>query len=128
MKLLLDTDAFLWFVLDDVKLSDNARHLIANAENEILISPANYWEIAIKISLGKYSLSEDFANFMSEQLEANEMQILAITIEHADVVSKLPFHHRDPFDRLMVAQSLVEGIPFISGDQQLDKYSISRKW
>ena len=128
MKLLLDTHALLWFLLEDAKLSSNARSLIADPANDPLVSPASYWEIAIKISLGKYTLTEDFAEFMESQLAENDLTVLPITVAHAAVVATLPFHHRDPFDRLLIAQAMVESVPVMSGDPAFDLYPVARMW
>lgn len=128
MKLLLDTHAFLWFALDDPHLSGGARSQMADPANELLLSPASYWEIAIKISLGKYSLSESFVDFMHRQVAENDLEVLPITIEHAAVVATLPFHHRDPFDRLLIGQAIAEQLPVISGDSFFDQYSVTRVW
>lgn len=128
MNLLLDTHTLLWFGLNDTRLSDRARSLICDSTNQPLVSPASYWEIAIKISLGKYRLSQDLASFVKEQIAANRLDILAIAPEHAAVVATLPFHHRDPFDRMLIAQAIHERIPLISSDAILDKYPITRLW
>ena len=128
MKLLLDTHAFLWFVLDDSRLSESARTLMMDRGNELLISPASYWELAIKISLGKYQLDEDFETFMAQQIASNDLVVLPLTVSHAAAVSKLPFIHRDPFDRLLVAQAKVEDVPILSADEVLDGYAIRRVW
>ena len=128
MRLLLDTHTFLWFVLNDARLSANARSVTADPGNEVLLSPASYWEIAIKVSLGRYSVPGDFADFMDRQVADNKFTILPITTRHAAVVAALPFHHRDPFDRLLVAQAMSEGVPLVSGDAALDAYPITRLW
>jgi PIN domain nuclease of toxin-antitoxin system len=128
VRCLLDTHALLWAVLDDPHLSDTARTLMLNADNELLVSPASYWEIAIKISLGRYALNDDFEAFMERQTAYSEFTPLPISVKHAAVVSTLPFHHRDPFDRLLVAQAISEGIPIISTDRALDAYSVTRIW
>ena len=128
MKFLLDTHTFLWAVLDDSRLSDRVRSLMLNTENELLVSPASYWEIAIKISLGKYTLNEDFNAFMERQTAYSEFTPLPISIKHASIVATLPFHHRDPFDRLLAAQALTEGVPILSIDKAFDCYSVSRIW
>jgi len=127
MKCLIDTHTFLWFVLADSRLSAKARELIGISEI-VYVSPASYWEIGIKISLGKYLLPEPFAEFMERELNQNDFTILPITIAHASKISKLPFHHRDPFDRMMVAQSLVENVPLLSCDEILDDYGVIRIW
>lgn len=128
MRVLLDTHALVWALLDDPKLSNPARTTIAAPENEILISPASLWEIAIKISLGKYSLSEDFTSFMETRLPQSGFVQLPIHVRHLGVVATLPFHHRDPFDRLIVAQAVVEQVPVVSSDAALDAYPITRLW
>jgi PIN domain nuclease of toxin-antitoxin system len=128
VRLLLDTHAFLWFILDDPQLSANADALISDPDNDVEISPASYWELAIKISIGKYSLPEPFDVFVDREIAANDFQILHVEPKHTAVVSTLPFHHKDPFDRLLVAQAQVEGIPIISGDSALDDYAVRRLW
>ena len=128
MRLLLDTHAFLWFILDDRKLSKVAKNLISNPENAVEISPASYWEIAIKISIGKYSLPEPYAEFMERELAANDFGILSIAPRHTAVLTDLPFHHRDPFDRLLVAQAMAEEVPLVSADPALDAHGGKRLW
>jgi PIN domain nuclease of toxin-antitoxin system len=99
-------------------------------QNEVLVSPASYWEIAIKISRKKYSLDvdEDFATFMQREIQGNLLAVLPISVQHAGVVAAMPFHHQDPFDRLLIAQSMVEQIPIISADTVLDAYGVDRRW
>ena len=128
MRLLLDTHSFLWMSLDESKLSEAAREIIADLENDLLLSPASYWEIGIKISTGKYLLSESLDSFVGREVERNDLQILPIEPRHAAEVTRLPFHHRDPFDRMLVAQAIVEKVPIISADVQLDAYGIKRIW
>lgn len=128
MTALLDTHAFLWFILDDPQLSATARALMSDPANDLLLSPASYWEMAIKISLGKYSLAEDFEAFMERQITENSLTVLPISIAHAAVIAALPFHHRDPFDRLLIAQAMTETIPVISSDRIFDKYPVTRIW
>jgi PIN domain nuclease of toxin-antitoxin system len=128
MRLLLDTHTLLWFLLDDPRLSEAARQLIADGGNEIAISPASYWEIAIKIGLGKYALPEPYDSFMERELASNDFQILPILPRHTSMLTTLPHHHRDPFDRLLVAQAMSEAIPLLSGDSVLDAYSVQRLW
>lgn len=100
MNLLLDTQALLWFVLDDSRLSESARESIIAANEMVFVSPASLWEIAIKISLGKYALPLPFAAFWDDQLLTNDFTLLPISVEHTARVADLPYHHRDPFDRL----------------------------
>ena len=128
MKLLLDTHTFLWFVLNQPELSTTARDLIINPNNDILLSPASYWEIAIKISIGKYQFPGPYELWMNDQLLTNTIEILPITIAHTATVIKLPFHHKDPFDRLLIAQSIAENISIISTDGIFDSYAVDRIW
>lgn len=128
MRLLLDTHTLLWFALSDRQLSDSATLLIMDSGNEKLVSPASYWEIAIKISINKFALSKAYEVFMEEAIDKNGFEYLHNQPKHTAVVATLPFHHKDPFDRLLVAQALVEGIPIISNDPALDAYGITRHW
>jgi PIN domain nuclease of toxin-antitoxin system len=128
MKLLLDTHAFLWFVLNDPSLSQVARDLIIDPLNEIFLSPATHWEIAIKISIGKYQLPSPFESWINTQIQTNDFQILPIEVAHTAIVTTLPFHHKDPFDRLLISQSLVEKVSIISTDGIFDSYGVSRLW
>lgn len=128
MKLLLDTHTLLWFVLGDSSLSVVARQLIEDAANSKLVSPVTYWELAIKISIGKYALLEPYETFMDRAIRQNGFLILPIEPRHTAVLINLPFHHRDPFDRLMVAQAMVENLILVSADGVLDAYPIQRLW
>ncbi|MBI1299982.1 PIN domain-containing protein [bacterium] len=127
MNLLLDTQSLLWFVLEDTRLSKMARESIV-AASMVFVSPASYWEIAIKISLGKYELPKPFEEYWEEQMNINGFTILPIAVSHAAKLVHLPFHHRDPFDRLIIAQAQVEEIPVVSSDLQFDLYAIERIW
>lgn len=128
MRLLLDTHAWLWFVLGDPMLSTSSRRLIEDPANEKLVSPASYWEVAIKVSIGKYVLPQPYEAFFHDAITNQGFGILPILPAHAVLLCTLPFHHRDPFDRLLVAQSLVERLPLVSADGVLDRYGIQRLW
>ncbi len=128
MRFLLDTHAFLWFILNDKSLSPTARQRIVDPANMIEVSPASYWEIAIKIAIGKYSLQQPYQVFLEDQIASNFFLVLPIEIKHTALLTNLPLHHRDPFDRLLIAQALVEQIPIISGDPQFDLYGVRRIW
>jgi PIN domain nuclease of toxin-antitoxin system len=128
MNILLDTHAFLWFVNDDPQLSDAAKRLIEDEESQPFLSVASLWEMAIKISLGKLTLKQPYEVFLLQQLSVNGIGILNITLRHAAEVATLPFHHRDPFDRLLVVQSKIENMPLISADSIFDHYGIARVW
>lgn len=126
--ILLDTHTFLWFILDDPQLSSKADRLISDPNNAIAISPVTYWEIAIKISIGKYSLPEPYEIFMDREISINDFRILPIQPKHTAALIDLPFYHKDPFDRLLIAQANVEKIPIISNDQIFDQYPVQRIW
>lgn len=128
MRLLLDTHTFLWFLLDDPQLSTTARDLIVDPVNDIDVSPATYWEIAIKISLGKYELPEAYDVFIEREMATNDFCILPVEPKHTAALISMPFHHRDPFDRLMIAQAIVEDIPILSIDTAFDAYPVTRLW
>jgi len=128
MRLLLDTQAFLWFVLNEPQLSAAAKALIEDPANYVFVSPASYWEIAIKVCLKKLDLFAPYDDFMNRGIVGNGFEILPIEPKHTSVLTTLPIHHKDPFDRLLVAQGLVEGIPIVSVDPQLDAYGITRLW
>ena len=128
MKLLLDTHAFLWFTLGDDRCSPAARKAIEDPLNQSWISPAAHWEIAIKIRLGRYSLPGDFEAFVAHAVNVNGFRILAIEPKHTAPLTTLPLHHRDPFDRLIIAQAIVEQMIIVSADEALDAYPIARIW
>ena len=128
MKVLLDTHAFLWYVLDGPHLSAAARAVVERDDTEVLVSPASYWEIAIKISLRKYALTVPYETFWRSGIEENDFHILPIEIKHTAALLTMPFHHKDPFDRLLIAQAVAEDIPLVSSDSVLDAYSIKRIW
>lgn len=126
MRLLLDTHIFIWYILDSRKLSPTVRALIDAQDNEILLSIASIWEMAIKHSRGKLSFGMPFEFFIEQQLSVNTIELLNINLDHINVVASLPFHHRDPFDRLLIAQAMVEQIPILSADSVFDNYLIER--
>lgn len=128
MNLLLDTHSFIWFVEDNPSLSSQARTLIEESSNNVFLSITSVWEMAIKVSLGKLDLSQPFDLFIPNQLLLNDITLLDITLSHTLRVATLSFHHRDPFDRLLIAQSLVEAMPLISIDSVFDAYGVNRLW
>ena len=128
MKYLLDTHTLLWFLSGDEKLSGRARLLIDDPSNEKFLSIASLWEIAIKTGLGKLDLDKPFEQMFPERLDFNRIRILDITVNSLVKLTTLPFHHRDPFDHLIIAQGLVEGFPIISVDATFDAYGIDREW
>jgi PIN domain nuclease of toxin-antitoxin system len=128
MTVPLDTHALLWFWWDDPRLSGIARNTICEASNRKLVSTATCWEIAIKVSLGKLNLGVPYRGFIRRHMERNNFELLPITDDHLAGVAELPFHHRDPFDRLLVAQARVEGVSIITSDSTFDRYSVNRIW
>jgi PIN domain nuclease of toxin-antitoxin system len=128
MKYLLDTHAFLWFVTDDNRLSPKARSIIKSNVNEIYFSAASVWEMSIKIRLGRLTIAEELEPFIVKQLAENNFRTLSITIFHSIYTSKLPDIHKDPFDRMIIAQSKVESMPLISKDKNIKKYKVPIVW
>ena len=128
MNLLLDTHTFLWFIAGDSNLSKAARSAIEDVNNNLYLSVASVWEIAIKVSIDKLELSEPFETFIPEQLAENGIELLDISVEHAAQIVSMPFHHRDPFDRLIAAQANVEKMTLLSVDGVFDSYGINRLW
>ena len=128
MRCLLDTHTLLWFISEDQKLSDKARRLILDSSSEIFLSIASLWEIAIKVNIGKLALDESFEQLFPKELHFHKIGILDITIDSLIQLTTLPLHHRDPFDRLIIAQALDGKIPVIGVDTRFDRYGISREW
>lgn len=129
MKLLLDTHAFLWFVAGDTQLSPTARRMIEDLGNERYISIASIWEMSIKHGIGKLPFAQPIEIFIPTQLQLNRIDILPITQEHTFYAGQLPMHHRDPFDRMLIAQSIVEAIPLVSADTSFVAYTgLTRIW
>jgi PIN domain nuclease of toxin-antitoxin system len=128
MKLLLDTHAFLWFIEGNPNLSETARNLIEDEENQRFLSVASLWEMAIKVSMNKLTLQTAFTSLVMQQVYGNAIELIEIRPGHLDVLAKMPFHHKDPFDRLILAQSIAENISVISKDSEFKKYPITLLW
>jgi PIN domain nuclease of toxin-antitoxin system len=128
VNLLLDTHTFLWFVDDNPRLSQPARVLIEAQDSQPFLSMASLWEIAIKMSLGKLQLEQPYEVFVPQQLALNGIGILNVSLEHTAAISTLPFHHRDPFDRMIAVQAQIEKMSLISADPSFDAYGIKRVW
>jgi len=128
MKLLLDTHTFLWFIGGNTNLSNTARNVIEDTSNQRFISIATLWEISIKVSIGKLKIGFAFTELVEQEVYGNAIEILEISSEHLDELVKLPFHHKDPFDRLIIAQSLVEDATLISKDAAFQSYPIKLLW
>lgn len=126
-RILIDTNAFLFFINNDNQLSPVAKRLF-ESETELVFSTASLWEIAIKISIGKLKLPEPFEQFIPLHLDLNLIGIMPINIDDLKVVSNLEFHHKDPFDRIIIAQSINRGLPVATSDDAFDSYKIERIW
>lgn len=126
MPVLLDTHAFLWWTQDDERLTLAARQAIA--DSDCYLSLASCWEVAIKVSLGRLQFDRPVALFFTEQLPANGISLLPIEFRHVMAVASLPFHHRDPFDRLLAAQAAAEKLSIVSADAVFDAYGVARIW
>lgn len=126
MAVLLDTQAFLWWCEDSQELSAKARKAIVN--NDCFVSMASFWEIAIKLSLGKLRLPAAIERYLPEQMSLNGFETLEISFRQIAATAALPWHHRDPFDRLLVAQALEEKISIVSRDAVLDSYGLKCIW
>lgn len=131
MQYLIDTHVFLWFVSNAKELSQTARTLIEDGQNEIFISIASLWEISIKTALGKLTVNGKYETVIDDVTD-NSIQVLPINFAHTVEQNRLPFHHRDPFDRIIISQAIVENMDFISADAIFDDYlkgkSIKRIW
>lgn len=128
MKLLLDTHTFLWFVYNSPELPTPTRELLEDEATELLFSVASVWEMSIKATTGKLTLMDRADRFVANQLIKDDINLLPITLAHVGLVQELPLHHRDPFDRLLIAQTAVERIDIVSADSIFDQYPIRRLW
>lgn len=128
MKVILDTHVFLWWIVDDPRLSPRARQVLSQPKNELLLSAASGWEMAIKVGLGKLKIPAPIDRFIIDQLNINGISVLPIDLRHALHVAALPKLHRDPFDRLLIAQAQLERIPIVSGDSQIRQYDVEVIW
>lgn len=128
MKLIVDTQVFLWWLVDDPALSGRARGIMRDAGNTLYLSAVSAWEIAIKTALGRLELSGEPTLVIPEQMAANSIEPLPVQISHALHVYSLPAHHRDPFDRMLVAQSQIEGLPILTSDVRIGQYEVEVVW
>jgi PIN domain nuclease of toxin-antitoxin system len=128
LSLLLDTHTLLWFTLGAPQISPAALDLINDAGNDKLVSPVSFGEIAIKVSIGKLALNQPYDNFIERGVRQNGFGILPIEPRHTGRVAVLPFHHKDPFDRLLIAQALTDGIAIVGADPLFDRYGAKRLW
>jgi len=125
VSLLLDTQVFLWWVNDDPRLGANARKALEDAGIQVVFSSASAWEIAIKARLGRLHAPPDLTTFLTDQITINGFRVLPIELEHAARVRHLDDHHRDPFDRLLVAQAILEGLTLVTSDAVIGRYPVN---
>jgi PIN domain nuclease of toxin-antitoxin system len=128
VTILLDTHVLLWFLQDDPQLSQPAKNAIEDPANRKVVSVASCWEVAIKAGIGKLKLGEPAGTLLTRELTRNCFDLLPISLANATAVELLPTHHKDPFDRMIVAQALEESLPNVSHDGELDRYGIRRIW
>jgi PIN domain nuclease of toxin-antitoxin system len=125
---LLDAHTFIWVVDDPTKLGPAATTILLDPSHDLLVSAATIWELAIKVGLGKLTLSQPYRSWMNQALADLGATILPISVDHADAQASLPYHHRDPFDRLLIAQAIVEGMAIVGADSTFDHYAVGRVW
>lgn len=128
MRLLLDSHAIIWAVDRPARLGPQAAAGLVDASNELLVSSATIWEVAIKVGLGKLALTMPYRQWMTLAIHDLGLEVLSITVDYADVQAKLPVYHRDPFDRLLVAQATVDHLTVVSNDSVFDRHGIPRLW
>ena len=128
MKVMMDTHAFLWFIEGDVNLSQSARILIENMEYQKVLSIASLWEMSIKASLKRLELKADFPTIIKQYVYGNGFDLLSIKPEHLEQLARLPFYHKDPFDRLIIAQAITDNISIITKDSMFKNYPIRLFW
>jgi PIN domain nuclease of toxin-antitoxin system len=128
MRLLLDSHTLIWSADEPARITPTAMSALSDSANDLLLSAATLWELAIKGGKGNLPLLISYRHWMDRAIADLDLVILPITLEHAERQAGLPWHHRDPFDRLLVAQAQVEGLPLVSADPALDAYGITRLW
>lgn len=128
MRVLIDSHTLIWYVDQDKLLSLTSHATISDPANELLLSAGSIWEIGIKVGLGRLLLTQPFKRWMTQAISDLNVTVLPLSVEYVDVQSNLPKHHGDPFDRLLVAQAIVEQVSIISADASLDAYGITRIW
>lgn len=128
MKVLLDTHAFLWLVSGDDRLGRKASQAFLNKQNEIFLSIVSIWEITIKTSLGKLKLKHRWMDTIRQQLRDNSIQLMPLEIDHCEILSHLPYHHRDRFDRMLIAQASFTKMPVVSRDHRFSEYGVKVIW
>lgn len=128
MKVLVDTHTFVWALLNDHRLTTKAKHFLRSDETELVFSLVSLWEIAIKIKTGKLNTIGSSVAYIRDEMDNYSMELLPIRYEHILNLESLPHHHSDPFDRLLISQSLTEGLPILTGDCAFQRYGVKTIW
>jgi PIN domain nuclease of toxin-antitoxin system len=128
MRVLIDTHVFIWWTGDASQLSLLTHDILTDPETEPILSIASIWEMQIKVSLGKLSLRTALPDLVNDEVSRNRIKLLPIALTHIYAVGELPLHHKDPFDRLLIAQSMMEEIAIVSIDEKFDAYGVDRLW
>lgn len=128
MNIILDTHTFLWFIGGSNRLSSHARDIIEDTSNDRYLSVASLWEMAIKVSIGKLDIPLPFTRLVRQHVVGNSIDLLQIEPEHLDEQRRMPFHHRDPFDRLIIAQAITEEMDVVGRDEAFEAYPIRMVW
>jgi PIN domain nuclease of toxin-antitoxin system len=128
VKVLLDTHVFLWAITEDAKLSRRAREIFVSRSSELFFSVASVWEVHIKVQIKRLPLPMPAMRYLREHLATNGVQVFPIMLDHVARLEDLPIHHRDPFDRIVIAQSIEEGLPIVSADPFLKNYPVQLIW
>ena len=128
MKYLLDTHSLIWFFAGHPNLSNKVREIMEDDNHQKLISLVSVWEMGIKQSKGKFNLSLPLEDYINNNIKLEDFDLLPIKLNHVSLITSLPFHHNDPFDRLLIAQSIIENIPILSKDIAFDAYDVNRLW
>ena len=123
MRVLLDSHTFLWAITDNKRLSRRAREVFIGTQRELLFSVAGIWELLTKVQIGKLSLPTPASSYLKEQLVMNDIQVLSIRMPHVLRLEQLPLHHRDPFDRMLAAQAILEGLPLVTDDPAFSAFT-----
>ena len=128
MKYLLDTHSLIWFFAGHPNLSNKVREIMEDDNHQKLISLVSVWEMGIKQSKGKFNLFLPLEDYINNKIKLEDFDLLPIKLNNVSLITSLPFHHNDPFDRLLIAQSIIENIPILSKDIAFDAYDVNRLW
>lgn len=128
MKVLIDTHVFIWWTSDQTNLSPYVSNLLTDANTKAILSIASIWEMQIKSSLGKLTFKTALQELIEDEVKRNQIKLLPIDLSHIYALSNLPNHHKDPFDRLLIAQAINEGLTIVSIDEKFDSYNVERLW